>query len=192
MTIYVSLGSFCLTSSILKDLNLKTQSYPFDWVFADPSTVEYCINNDFKDFLNHDYLIESQTTHQCNHSLFFKSKNNIFFFQHHNPRQIEDYMYFTRCIERFRQLNNIDTQYIMTLDFHIYEDNKSKISAIKNSLKTNNILLILLSRTTEKKTETLNDNILVYYHISRCTGISFEDSSEYDKLKDIVKNHILI
>ena len=89
MTTYVSLGSFCLSASILKSLNIKFESYPFDWVFAYPITIKHCIENDFKDFLSHEYLVESESKLQCNHSHFFDSRSDIFFFQHHNPKKLK-------------------------------------------------------------------------------------------------------
>jgi hypothetical protein len=48
-----SLGSHCLTSSILKKHHLKSYSLPFDWLFASPAAILDCLVTDFKTFLAH-------------------------------------------------------------------------------------------------------------------------------------------
>lgn len=45
-----SLGTFCLTSMIIKNCGLKKESYLFDWIFSNVDIVIDCLKNDFKDF----------------------------------------------------------------------------------------------------------------------------------------------
>lgn len=35
-TLYTPLGVQCLTPTVLKDNNLRTNSYPFDWILSNP------------------------------------------------------------------------------------------------------------------------------------------------------------
>ena len=37
--LYISLGLQCLTSTVLKDNNLRTNSYPFDWILSNPEFI---------------------------------------------------------------------------------------------------------------------------------------------------------
>ena len=50
-TSFFSLGHRCTSSGILKYLKLKTESYPFDWIVSNLSTIRHCIETDFVDFL---------------------------------------------------------------------------------------------------------------------------------------------
>jgi len=45
---FISIGEFCLSSYFIKTLELKKQSYPFDWVYSNINTVLFCIGDDFK------------------------------------------------------------------------------------------------------------------------------------------------
>jgi hypothetical protein len=48
----VSLGNYCLTSMILKENNLKNNSFPFDWMVSCINNINHCISNNFTEFLN--------------------------------------------------------------------------------------------------------------------------------------------
>jgi hypothetical protein len=50
-TYFLSLGHRCTSSGILKNLKLKTESYPFDWIVSNLSTIRHCISSDFVEFL---------------------------------------------------------------------------------------------------------------------------------------------
>ena len=50
-TYFFSIGHRCSSSSILRLLKLKTESYPFDWVVSSLPTIRDCIQNDFVEFL---------------------------------------------------------------------------------------------------------------------------------------------
>lgn len=45
-----SIGSWCITGTLLKKANLKTESYPFDWNFTNIDVVKHCIEDNFKIF----------------------------------------------------------------------------------------------------------------------------------------------
>lgn len=50
-TYFFSIGHRCSASGILKNLKLKTESYPFDWIVSNLSTIRHCITTDFTEFL---------------------------------------------------------------------------------------------------------------------------------------------
>jgi hypothetical protein len=51
-TYFFSMGHRCSSSGILKNLQLKTESYPFDWLVSKLSVITDCIANDFTEFLD--------------------------------------------------------------------------------------------------------------------------------------------
>lgn len=51
---YISLGCNCAIAYQLQQMNLRDQAYPFDWILS-PDIIP-CLQDDFKDFLNPEYL----------------------------------------------------------------------------------------------------------------------------------------
>lgn len=72
----ISLGYFCEVAGELEKYGLRSASYPFDWMISDFSGVIKCIEEEFKDFLNEEYLSQSfnDRTHYKN------EKYNFYFF----------------------------------------------------------------------------------------------------------------
>lgn len=59
--IVFSLGYRCSSAGVLKRLNQKTESYPFDWLVSRLPIVEHCMETDFQEFLNPDNYEELRT-----------------------------------------------------------------------------------------------------------------------------------
>ena len=75
-------------------------SYPFDWIFSNLNMVNDCIENDFVDFLDKKQYIDIGSNSKCGHI-----KYHAGLFNHKNPlKNNEDYFYYERCVNRFRQL----------------------------------------------------------------------------------------
>jgi len=51
-TTFISFGHRCSIAKILKDLNLKTESYPFDWSISKLPVIEHCIKDNFRQFMD--------------------------------------------------------------------------------------------------------------------------------------------
>ena len=106
MSVFCSFGFHCHASQILKRNNLKTQSYPFDWIFSNLFIIKDCIQDDFNKLLNKDYYIDSSDKdkkNKCGHSFY---KNNMF--RHRDMRYIYNYNYLVRCRDRFIKLLKSD------------------------------------------------------------------------------------
>jgi hypothetical protein len=121
--IYVSLGTHCYASNLLKRGGKKQKSHPFDWIFSNPEMVAHCLETDFEIFLDRQFYLpvpESQRLHGkeanlCQHTYYRDNYRVQFVFNHHDPTQDEDYSYITRCVERFRldQQSDAEKKYIM-------------------------------------------------------------------------------
>ena len=124
-----SLGYRCSSAGILKLLNFKTESYPFDWLVSRLHVVRKCIEDDFKEFLNLERYIAADTniTEMVNGKLTRICDEHIIYHNLYTPADVierkdkytyayhlalnhknlfikEDYEYYTRCVERFRNL----------------------------------------------------------------------------------------
>ena len=52
---FISIGPLCGTAEILKENNLRTSAYPFDYIFSSLEMVKHCINDRFNIFLDKNY-----------------------------------------------------------------------------------------------------------------------------------------
>lgn len=113
-TIFISLGNYCITSNILKDYNLKIESYPFDWMVSCLDNITHIIENKFELFLDKkNYLTISNLNEkkQTMNLYYFNNTNSLFDnsilcdHQHHNLLNSDDYNYLERCVNRFNSLN---------------------------------------------------------------------------------------
>jgi hypothetical protein len=81
----VSIGGWCGTAFYIKSRGWKTESYPFDWVFASPKVIAHCLNVDFVDYLTPSPEMKALHNHGDTE----------------NPAYAA---YVNRCIDRFRTL----------------------------------------------------------------------------------------
>ena len=73
---FISLGYFCEVAGELEKYGFRSASYPFDWMISDFSGIIKCIEEEFKDFLNINYL--SQSAIERSH--YKNEKYNFYFF----------------------------------------------------------------------------------------------------------------
>lgn len=103
----VSLGSFCLPGLIFRDNGLRRYSLPFDWIFSTPQMVRDCLADDFATFLDRDHyrsISQDRTEPGAEHELYRERYDLPSLFAHRDPTREADYLYFTRCVTRFRQI----------------------------------------------------------------------------------------
>jgi len=131
----ISFGHRCSSASFIKLLDLKTESYPFDWIVSKLDVVQNCIETNFVNFLNvNNYVAKNTETHNmidnikyhiCNETIqvnvFYETNNdnnnnnnNISTYNyklaltHHNLNNVADYEYYQRCIVRLYELLEMD------------------------------------------------------------------------------------
>jgi hypothetical protein len=130
-TYFFSMGHRCTSSGILKNLKLKTESYPFDWIVSNLSTIRHCLFSDFAEFLKPEHYtkIQSSTANQLDGREIFvcpeTPEKNEFYCQdsslnkkigetpitywlplaltHHSMLNAENHAYYERCVSRFRE-----------------------------------------------------------------------------------------
>lgn len=156
----VSLGTSCFASWICKKAQLKKFSCPFDWIFSDTDMVIDCMNTNFSIFLDANcyckYLdFQKSATH--------KQYGNIFL--HQDPRQPDDYDYFTRCVQRFQKLCENDSMNVLFLQA-FYNKSHDQIQTIISQAEK---LLITLSKHVRSKF-----NLLIVIHTTDDTRTYFD------------------
>ena len=125
----ISFGHRCSSASFIQKLNLKTETYPFDWLVSKLDVIKDCIETKFVHFFNVDNYITKNTetfniidntkTHICNEVIqvnvyYEKDIQNIQTYNfklainHHDINN--DYLYYQRCVNRLYELFESDIQ----------------------------------------------------------------------------------
>lgn len=188
-----SLGSLCHSSQILKNNKLKKCSYPFDWIFSNYNNIIHCIEDDFNIFLDKSYYI-SISNKKCGHSYYNKNM-----FNHYNPlNNKNDYNYYIRCCNKFKQLLKCEEYKLFIMIFvnmdNVEENLKNNIINFNNKFSkyTQNYKLLTIFHIKNKKK---NHHIFSYYDnidflelhtISNSNGISFNNNNDNIYLDNII------
>lgn len=150
-----SLGSLCQSSRLLQDTGLKRESYPFDWIFSNPTNIERILDDDFGLFLQRELLV-GDGPDKCSHSVYGERM-----FNHHNPRDSDEhYMYFTRCVGRFRALLARDVSKLFVLTFPNLESGAiARLTAEVAQL------------SARLSSMTRNYRLFVVFHVPHCDAL---------------------
>ena len=171
-------------------------SYPFDWIFSSFNIVIDCIENDFVDFLDKKQYIDIGSNSRCGYAKYHAS-----LFNHKNPlKNSEDYFYYERCVNRFRQLiKSQESKFFLIYKGNItnlnYESELKDISDFNQKLKekTNNYKLVVIIGVINNinltfKINKINDelDIIIYNSKTKSDGIAYSDNEDNALLNNIL------
>jgi hypothetical protein len=96
----IGIGYNCLTAVTLKNLQLRTGAFPFDWTFSSVDIITDCLRTNFTTYLDKSFYYEGLNSNQ--QLIAFHKEYGHSFFNHKNPLQNEDdYFYTQRTVCRF-------------------------------------------------------------------------------------------
>ena len=203
---FCSFGSLCHPARMLQRIHVKNVSYPFDWMFTDENVIIDILNDDFTKFMDKSYygdVANKFSERTCGHSLYHED-----FFFHKNPRNEDDYLYYQRCVSRFKGMLREpgDKLFIMmyapgstkhpTDVYKMFEDGSSKEDIIvdlkrrgenlNNTLKkfTHNykLLIVMNFGNNDKQSFEMEHVGNVHYMtlntLSESTGVTFKDNMD--------------
>lgn len=206
-----SIGSFCQSSKLLQQLELKEESYPFDWLLSNHKMVKHCIEDDFRTFLDksqYTFIPTSAYTHKvCGHKYYstivdFTNENVPgAVFMHHDLAQDEkDYEYFVRCVDRFRELIKSDEHkvFIYFSRNRPHSENESALIEFLEFMEfldehvTNyNVIFIQHSiGTLTHSIVSLNRLKFINLSASRSNGLQFIEDAHNVYLEELIKDLI--
>lgn len=206
-----SIGSFCQSSRLLQRLELKEESYPFDWILSNHKMIKHCIEDDFKTFLDktqYTFIPAGAYTRKvCGHKYYstivdFKNENvpGAVFMHHDLAQDEEDYNYFVRCVGRFRELIKSDEQkvFIYFCRNRSYSENKSALVEFLEFMKfldghVTNYDVIFIHHSIGTLTHSVvNLNKLKFVNLSasRSDGLQFAKDEHNVYLDKIIKDLI--
>lgn len=134
----VSLGSFCITSSIFKHFNIKKSSMPFDWLFCQADTTAKCIEDDFAVFLDRSKHISRTAavgTPRSGHIIYDRDVTNEAMFNHFDITEDSVFDYYQRCVDRFRRSAHSDDPTIYICISDRYFGNQTEFYNLSKALK---------------------------------------------------------
>jgi hypothetical protein len=199
-----SLGFNCHTAHFMKAHNIKAASYPFDWIISNLTVVKKSIEDDFAEFLNKQSYVKLNLPTGCGHINYC---DNMFF--HHNPLENEkDYLYFNRCVERFRNL--LKNPELKLFIISMSNDGLGVGHSLSDEIRTNfidfdnflenyteNYKILVIINYPDKKINThkvTNINNLIFLEIdtlSSSNGITYQNNIDniylYDRIKTIIE-----
>lgn len=156
-TQYVSLGTLCHTAQLLKNIGLRKEAMPFDWVFSSPFVLMDCLKTKFSVFRDVKQHCRA-SLHKSGHISYGTN-----FFNHKDITCENDLKYYERAISRF---TNIEENAVFVIGFYnnsVSESNidytEKSVELIQNSLKQyfngKQHLLVCIHHKIDKKTYCL-------------------------------------
>lgn len=193
---FISIGPYCHTADLLNKYNLRTEAYPFDYIFSSLKMVEHCIQDKFKLFLNKDYYTRGTNPTSTRHSFYCKFldtplliKHHIKFgyssdykvssgnlFNHHNLIENEnDYEAFQRrCNRLLNLIENESKEPIVFVYYNCYTNDYEDIIEFSNHFSKNETIYIIgiFENDGDKKIIYENKNCKIYQNYDTTTIIN--------------------
>ena len=180
----VSLGNFCHSAQILKDLGYRVFSGPFDWIFSNPRALSHILNDDFKVFLDrsHYYPVpvherKVPEANFCEH-LFYKQNYGVHhLFNHHLPNEEHDYFHYLQAVEEFRFTlkSSEPILYLIVSNHPIGLDQYLElVKSLDSYGGTYRLLAIHFKLATEAISSTLGENVSTIHHDEKLLLVDFK------------------
>jgi hypothetical protein len=204
---------------MLQRIHVKNVSFPFDWTFTDEKIVIDTLNDNFNKFMDKSYYCDVQhkfSEKSCGHSYYHED-----FFFHKNPRNSDDYSYYQRCIDRFRDMLRDSREKLFVMMFtpsltqhpldvyNLFKNNFNKEDIIAN-LKfkginlnntlmniTNNykLLIVMNFGNNDKQSFEMEHHGNIHYltlnTLSESTGVTFKNNIDNIFFSGIMCEHYL-
>ena len=118
MTVYIPFGPSCYPAILLNHIGLRTQSLPFDWIFAHPEHIKRSLDQDFNDWFDQNKLelckrdaTNELYTKHLNYSVKLQKKENelnVGFFNHFDMTSLDRINLTKKRIGRFKNIIESD------------------------------------------------------------------------------------
>lgn len=170
----VSLGNFCHSAQILKDIGYRVFSGPFDWIFSNPKALAHILHDDFKIFLDQSYYYPVPVSERkvpganfCEH-LYYKENFGVHhLFNHHLPNEEGDYLHYVQAVNEFRSSIKSPEPilYLMVANHAIpLEQYANLVTALDAHGKSYRILAVHFSLANQEIAPTLEGNVETIHH----------------------------
>ena len=187
---FISIGPYCSTADILKAHNLRTESFPFDYIFSSLEMINHAIKDKFNIFLDKQYYTPGTNINATRHSFYCNFLDTPLLLQHHikhnysedykvssgnlfnHHNLIEDNVSYTKFKKRCDRLLHLieSNEKIVLVYYNCYTNDYNDIIFFYNNFSHNqNIYIVgIFENNNEKKILYKNRNCKIYqnYDIS--------------------------
>jgi len=164
---YLSLGKDCSPAKVLKALQLKTETMPFDWLESPPASILQCLKDNFRRF-HQTVAINEQGNMICDEYGFR--------FPHDYPSQrTTSYTMINNCFARLYQVDPNFEPHVP----HVTEKYQRRIERFRSMMADTNIPIIVLCRASINDVLYFNHYIRQIYGRALLYVVSSKETSTY-------------
>lgn len=200
--LYISLGNNCTAARTLKILNLRTFSFPFDWLWGVPlvKNLDWILHG-FKDFLNYEDLTYApQIEEGAKHLNVKNSRTGTYFVHDFLTNSYDDFLsiqekYNRRCLRLLNECKN-KKNFFLYIEHHNDKINYTqslepillKLIDVKSKLEANEVTLSIIysSKNASNKIETLQTQGC-FLHLYGSPQVTPKDSKDRHQLALLLK-----
>ena len=180
---FVSIGPYCCTARLLKKHNLRTQSFPFDWIYSSLDLIDHALNDEFKIYLDKTYYRKGTSKSSTKHTFYCKyldtqllkkhhvrhkfpksyivSSGNLF--NHQNLFNEEEYEQIERRCNRLMNLIN-DGSKVVLVYYNVYTNDFRNLMEFQKQFKDKpNVFVLGIYENRGKKKVLCNQPKLKIY-----------------------------
>lgn len=200
-----SLGDFCHSAQLLKELTLRQKTGPLDWIFTQIHATTHMIKDRFTVFLEQKNCVpvpdeEKTDVHSCvADNIYYKEQFGVrFMFNHHNLNLTKDLALFEQGKQDLMNAVGSDAPTLLLLLSHkrYSFDSIEPLALEFNQIGTNNVLLVINLKRVSSNNQTpsvqvehrqdLNSYLAIFETTSSSTGLEFGDALDNVRLKRFV------
>lgn len=186
---FISIGNTCTVAYQLKELNLRYNSYPFDWAKCNIKKLNEVLKNNFNNFSNlnifkfsEKHLYKFKTNYG---SYILKNDYNINF-AHEFLNEYELHILKNKFDIRISKFKNNKNNYIIFILLNLEKNIDKELDELIINLKKyfNNFKILFISNYLIKK----NDYILPFYIDNNWSGWEFNHLNWYNIIFNTIQN----
>jgi hypothetical protein len=205
----ISLGNFCHSAQVLKDLGYRTFSGPFDWIFNNPRALTHILTDHFATFLDRQEYIpvlpDDRVVREANfcHHRFYKEKFGVhYMFNHHSPNEDSDYEHYLKAVQDFKEAFVVNKPILFLLvtnsplDIQIIKPILSALDTFNGPYKLLAIRFVPIGQelncSIEERVETLfHDDELLMANFKVCSpsnGVIFSSNQDNKSFSTFIRS----
>lgn len=186
---FISIGNNCSIAYQLQQLNLRYNSYPFDWAKLNIKKLNNILENNFDNFSNLNiFKFSEKHLYKCikNYGTYILKNDYNVQFAHEFLNKYELHILKNKFEVRISKFRNIKNKYIIFVLLNLEKNIDSELNNLISNLQnyTNNFKILYISNYQIKK----NKFIIPYYIDNHWSDWKFNHLNWYDIIFNTIDN----
>lgn len=144
----IGFGLICSAACLLHHSGFRSFALPFDWVALTPAVIEYCLRDDFADYLarlNYEPLDQPD---RWRNRVFAERHGLGIFPNHHDTSQPGDYRYLEWAVERLRTILASDSRKMFEITRKTFDHSHFPSLFDETHARTRNAKIVAITTTS--------------------------------------------